>query len=95
MGKIAPSDIFEILFWREVSKNDHSRVEELDFKCPFSQLNLPFYFQKIPFPFFSEFLFYLPFCLLELSLFFQKCLLFSRNTFLFAINVLLFPRIAL
>ena len=49
--KKCPWKIFEISFWFETSKNDHSRGRGWGCKCPCLRVNVAFYFPKMPFYF--------------------------------------------
>ena len=96
MGKNAPRNIFEILFWPETSKNDHSRGGSKVARALVLKSMSPFTSQKCLFIprialLFPELLFYfpalvfyfpeMPFCFLELSSFYLLCGSFSKNAF--------------
>ena len=94
--KNAPRNIFEILFWLETSKNDHSRrggsTLVLRSMCPSTSKNallfleLPFYFPEVPFGLlemsfrFPE----VPVCFPEVPFCFPEMLFFLKNALLFS-----------
>ena len=79
--KSIPRKIFEILFWPETSKNDHSRrwgEEGRVLLC--RPVNVPFYFPKMPFLLRIAFLYSRSaFLFPEISRVFQKCLSISQK----------------